>query len=88
MVTLRNQFHELGNWHNKISIAAIVTRESLTQKQPADLSLPEMRKLIEKVVTHLNKIEDFISKADETVMAIKPFIYETMGADIEVPRRK
>ena len=84
MVTIRKKFHELGNCHNKVSIAAIVTREALTHKDIENLSLPEIKKIIDKAVVNLNKIEEFIASADEAVGSMKPFIYETMGADTEI----
>ena len=87
MATIRTAFHEVGNWHNKISMAAIVTREVLTTKDTARLSAQELRKLLNKAVGNLNKIEQFVIGADESIGVMKPFIYEKMGADTEIPAR-
>ena len=88
MATIRNQFHELGNWHNKISMAAIVTKEALTDENFAQLSSQELKERIERAIKNLNKIEEYIVGADETIGAVKPFIYEKIGGDTEIPTQK
>jgi large subunit ribosomal protein L29 len=37
MATIRELFHEIGNWHNKISVGAGVTKEILKQKSKEEL---------------------------------------------------
>lgn len=81
MTTLKDKFHELGNWHNKISLAAITTRESLLEKDIAKRPERELGETIEKAVKALQKIEGYIAGADKTIDAIKPFIYERIGRD-------
>ena len=85
MVTLRNKFHELGNWHNKISMGSIVTREILSDPKLMHLPPNELKKIIAKAVKTLDQFEEFIAGADQCVEEIKPFIYEKLGADTEIP---
>ena len=87
MPTIRDKFHELGNWHNKISLAAIVTRELLADKAVRELSSEELQKRIDKAVKNLDKIGEFVIGADEAVTSAKPFIYEKLGGDTEIPSR-
>ena len=85
MSTVRNKFHELGNWHNKISMAAIVTREILADKNLTQLPADELKARVEKAVNNLNKIESYVAGADNALIAMKPFIYEKIGGDTEIP---
>ena len=56
MTTMRDKFHELGNWHNKISMAAIVTREVLSDEELGKLSPQAVKERIGKSVANLEKI--------------------------------
>ena len=84
MVTVRNRFHELGNWHNKISLAAIVTRETMNEKKLTQLSEAQLKKVTAKVIATLRKIEQYVIDADKTIEEIKPFIYAKIGPDTEI----
>ena len=84
MATIKSKFHELGNWHNKMSLAAIVARESLTDKDVAGLSGQELKALINQTGKTLEKIQRFIAGADKVIDEIKPFIYEKIGADADI----
>lgn len=87
MTTLSNKFHELGNWHNKISMGAIVTVEDLSDPNLLKLPPEELKKVIDKTVKTLGKFGDFIEGADKCVNEIKPFIYEKLGRDTEIPSK-
>lgn len=82
MATVRDKFHELGNWHNKISMAAITARESLQATK--QLSSSELSEAVEKAIKILNKIEGYVQSTDQVVSLIKPFVYEKIGADVKV----
>ena len=82
MPTIRNQFHELGNWHNKIMMGAITAKESLDGADK--LSPTELTEIMGKVVKILGKIEGYVRGADEAVNFIKPFVYEKIGGDTEI----
>lgn len=86
MTSIRKKFHELGNWHNNISMAAIVTKEDLHNCDVSESALPDIKKMMEKTIKNLNKIEKFVAAADDAVNVMKPFIYEKIGADTEIRR--
>jgi len=84
MATVRNKFHELGNWHNKISLAAITTKGAIEKQDITKLSDGDLRELMTKTVNNLKKIEQFIIGADETIGAFKPYVYKTLDPDVEI----
>lgn len=84
MTTIRNKFHELGNWHNKISMATIVTREALEGIDLDKMSKEEVSEIIQKVVKDLGRFEGYIIGVDKVVGEIKPFIYAKLGKDVEI----
>jgi len=86
MTTVRNKFHELGNWHNKISLAAIVTREAISESNLTQLSESQLRKVTTKVIDTLNKIEQYVVNADKTIDDVKPFIYQEIGPDTNISK--
>jgi len=85
MATLREEIHELGNWHNKISMAAMVTNELLVGKKIAKMTDKERDEVMKKVIQRLKKIEEYVVNADKLIEEIKPFLYEQAGADTEIP---
>ena len=82
MATVRDKFHELGNWHNKISMGAITAREAL--QDAAQLFRVGQKESIEKAIKILGKIEGYVKSADQTVSSIKPFVYEKIGGDSNI----
>lgn len=84
MTTLRNKFHDFGNWLNKVNLAAIVTREALDEMSKSNSSSPEARKVLVRAVETLRKIESYVEKADETIGGIKSFVTKKLGADTEI----
>ena len=86
MSTLREKIHELGNWHNKISMASMVTNESMSNA--LKMSDTERIQAINKAIERLNKIEKYVVEADKIIEEVKPFIYEEIGADAKVPTKK
>jgi len=87
MSTLRERIHELGNWHNKISMAAMVTSESLSGKKISKMTDKERDEIIKKVVQRLKKIEEYVVHADKIIEEAKPFLYKQIGADTEIPSK-
>ena len=79
MTTLREEFHALGNWLNKISMASILAKESITDKDLSQGTAPELKKTLAKVVELLDKIGGYVEGADGTLSGIKPFLYERVG---------
>ena len=84
MATIRNKFHELGNWHNKISMGSIVTKETLSDPSIAKLPPEELKEILGKAVKTLSKFEEYIDGADKVINEIKPFVYERIGGDTEI----
>lgn len=88
MATVRNQFHDLGNWHNKISLASIVTKDALIKKDVADMSKEDFQKLIAKVLENLSKIERYTISAEKLISEFKPYIYQNLDPDVEMAAGK
>lgn len=84
MAILRDKFHELGNWLNKISWVTIDTKDTLEKIDLDKLSKEELSQLIQKVVKDLGKVEGFIVGADKSTEKMKPFVYAELGRDAEI----
>ena len=87
-MTMRNKFHELGNWHHKISLAAIVSKEMLIQNDITQLSKEELKNTVTEVINYLHQIDTFIIGVDKAVEEMKPFIYERIDPEEEIPLPK
>ncbi len=83
MSNLREIFHEIGNWHNKISIVAGVTRDILTGEDIDALSKDEIKEKITKMVDGFKKIEDYVINTDKTMSHLKAFVYKQLDPDAE-----
>jgi hypothetical protein len=81
MATVRNTFHELGNWHNKISLAAMVTREALETSDWSTLTPEEQLALHSRAIKAFTQIEGFVLGADQTVQSFKNYIYKQLDPD-------
>ena len=78
MATIREMFHEIGNWHNKISVGSGVTRELLKQKIKSNASDEEIRDLF---IKRLNQLEQHALGADKALNKLKGFIYDIIDPD-------
>ncbi len=88
MSTLRQCFHELGNWQNKISLAAITSKEML-ELLSSQNQLPEDSKAtLDKVIKYLNKIDSYILGTDKLIESFKPFLYSKIDPEIIIPAVK
>jgi len=78
MPTIRKLFHELGNWHNKISIGAGVTRELLKQKsrKPSSNAM---------FIKRLTELERLIIGSDKTLHKLKDKVYKIVDPDTGEP---
>ncbi len=82
MSTIRELFHEIGNWHNKITLGAGVTRLEL-KREFKDKPLPkETEKLIEK----LTELEHQAVEANNALIQLKNLIYDIIDPDSDKPR--
>lgn len=71
MPTLRDLFHTIANWHNKITLAAGCTKEILKDKPLDTLTKEELKIQQEKLVSLLGKIENDAVTANQKVMELK-----------------
>ena len=87
MATVRNKFHELGNCLHKIAVNLMVENEELKAIDPAKMSEQELAQTLAEIIKRLDKIPDFIKEADDAMMCMKPFIYDKLGGDTEIPAK-
>ena len=83
MTTLREEFHALGNWLNKISMASIIVKESLTDDDLTQLSPEQAKAIIAKATEILEKVSGYVEGADKVLVGMKPFIYAKIGPTTE-----
>jgi len=81
MATLRDLFHKVGNWHNKISVGAGVTKAELKDKfgnpMPAE---------IEKLFKRLTELEQHAVEASKTLNELKNIVYKVIDPDTGKPK--
>lgn len=81
MPTIREHFHTIGNWHNKITLAAGYLRAPLQDKALTKLTPEELKEKQEDLVVTLKKIDEYALTADEKISELKYFIYKELGPD-------
>jgi len=79
MPTIRDQFHSIGNCHNKITLAAGCLRALSQDKPLTSLTPEELKTKQEELIDTLKKIEEYALSADEKVTEFKGFIYKKIG---------
>ena len=84
MATIRELFHEIGNWHNKISVGTGVTREMLKQKFK-DNPLPE--ELKDMLIKKFNELERQVMGAEKVLVQLKDMIYSMVDPDTGKPKK-
>lgn len=77
MAKIRELFHKIGNWHNKISVGAGVTKAELKEKFK-DAHLPEE---IEKVLLRLSELEQLAVEASKELNRLKDSVYNIIDPD-------
>jgi len=82
VATLREQFHELSNWHNKIAISAGVTRELISDADKLTLD-PKAQLAIAKAKEAFTLMERYVIGADHTTSNIKSCVTKHLGLDVE-----
>ena len=81
MTTIRDLFHEVGNWHNKISVGAGVARMELKEGFPTDTPAE-----IEKALKRFNELEQHAIEAGKTLQELKKIIYGRFDPDTGKPK--
>ena len=83
MAKIRELFHKIGNWHNKISVGAGVTKSELKEKLKGNLTSSE----IEKVVSRLSDLEQHAVEAGKALQQLKEVVYALIDPDTEKPKK-
>lgn len=78
MSKIRELFHKVGNWHNKISVGAGVAKIELKQKFK-DKSVPQE---IAKAIDRLSELEQHAVEASKTLNELKDIVYSVLDPDI------
>lgn len=81
MATIRDMFHEIGNWHNKISVGAGVTKATLEQK------LKNNSEETKYIFDRLTEIEKLAIGADKVLNELKNIIYAAVDPDTGKPKK-
>lgn len=81
MATLREIFHTIANWHNKITIAAGCTKELLKSKPLDTLTKEELKVQQKKLVELLAKLENDAVAANQKVMELKSTLSKKLGSE-------
>jgi len=77
MTKIREMFHKIGNLHNKISVAAGVSKVELKNKfkeNPVPLE-------VEKVISRLSEVEKIAVEASKDLRQLKDMIYSIVDPD-------
>jgi hypothetical protein len=85
MPTIREQFHTIANWHNKITIAAGCTKELLQDKPLDTLTKEELKSQQESLIKLLGDIENNAVTADQIIQELKAFIYNKIDPQTQLP---
>jgi len=83
MATIRELFHEIGNWHNKISMCAGITKLKLKQKFKDNPIPREIKETLKK----LTEVEKYTLKSNKVLTRLKGIIYTLTNPDI-IKRKK
>ncbi len=83
MSTIRELFHDIGNSHNKISVAAGITGAELRDKFKNTAVPPE----IEKTIKRLADIERYATEAGSAQNQLNDIIYDILDPDTGKPKK-
>ena len=83
MAKIRELFHKVGNWHNKISVGAGVTKAELKQKLKGN-PIPHE---IEKVLNRLSELEQHAVGASKALNQLKDIVYSIINPDTDKPKK-
>lgn len=81
MPTIREQFHTIANWHNKITMAAGCTKELLKEKLQTNLSPEQLKTELNNLLAILGEIENDAVSADQDIKKLKEYIYKTINPE-------
>lgn len=84
MAHIRELFHKVGNWHNKISVGAGVVKAELRQKFKGSRPPKEMQKIIKR----LTELEQYAVSAGEVLHQLKDAVYGVIDPDAAKPGKR
>jgi len=84
MATLRNKYHELGNWLNKLSMVTMDTADSLQNINLDKMSKEEVTVILTRVIKYMNQCGEFVEGADKATKETKTFVYAELGGESEI----
>ena len=77
MTKISKLFHKVGNWHNKISVVAGLTKADL-KKRFKDTSIPEE---MEKVLARLSILENHAVQASKVLDQLKASVHDAIDSN-------
>ena len=83
MEKIREMFHKIGNWHNKISVGAGVAKVELKQEFEDN----PMPKEIEKALSRLTELEQHAVEASKALNQLKEVVYAVIDPDTGKPKK-
>lgn len=85
MPTIREQFHTIANWHNKITMASGCTKDLLETKPLDTMTKEELKIQQESLIKLLGDIENNAVTADQIIQELKTFIYNKIDPQTQLP---
>jgi hypothetical protein len=82
-MTLREKFHELSNWHNKITIASGLMKDVLSEAKEAGFPSEAVAALGRAYET-FDRMEAYALGADQTANDIKRSVYPRFDPDADI----
>ncbi len=80
-MTIRELFHDIANWHNKVTMSSSGTYLFL-QDEPLDsLTIDQLKEKNKELLDILDGIKNDTMKANEQVKQIKELIYKKIDPD-------
>lgn len=83
MATIREMFHEIGNWHNKISTGAGVAKAIIVH----DAKKKPVTKINKEIFRRLGELEKLTLGADKALHKLKDVVYHKVNPDTGKLRR-
>lgn len=74
MAKTQELFHEISNWHNKISVVAGVACELLKHKGLDTLTQNELTEKNSHLISIFNQIEQFVFGANKAIAQLRDII--------------
>ena len=84
MTKISELFHQVGNWHNKISVAAGFTKAELKKRFKGTV-IPEE---IKNVLARLSFLEKQAVEASNVLHQLKVLVSRRIDADITRPKKR